>query len=72
MRPWRCTSQTECYDNLDVDNQFPWHLRCLMITTKSTYSNCIRIGPDSSRTTSKYGKISMIIYLLENRSSFQS
>ncbi|MBA0876437.1 hypothetical protein Goshw_028623 [Gossypium schwendimanii] len=44
MRPWRCTSQTECYGNLDVDNRFPWHLRCLMITTKSTYGNCIRNG----------------------------
>ncbi|MBA0636431.1 hypothetical protein Godav_029104, partial [Gossypium davidsonii] len=37
MRPWRCTSQTEYYGNLDIDNRFPWHLRCLMISTKSTY-----------------------------------
>ncbi|MBA0669705.1 hypothetical protein Goklo_029097 [Gossypium klotzschianum] len=26
MRPWRCTSQTEYYGNLDIDNRFPWHL----------------------------------------------
>ncbi|MBA0669702.1 hypothetical protein Goklo_029097 [Gossypium klotzschianum] len=51
MRPWRCTSQTEYYGNLDIDNRFPWHL---------------------SRTTSKCGKIGMIIYLLKNRSSFWS
>ncbi|MFQ6626382.1 hypothetical protein Gotur_004962 [Gossypium turneri] len=24
MRPWRCTSQTEYYDNLDSDNQSPF------------------------------------------------
>ncbi|MBA0669973.1 hypothetical protein Goklo_007386 [Gossypium klotzschianum] len=23
MRPWRCTSQTEYYDNLDSNNRFP-------------------------------------------------
>ncbi|MBA0876880.1 hypothetical protein Goshw_028319 [Gossypium schwendimanii] len=45
MQPWRCTSQTECYSNLDVDNRFSWHLR------------------DSGPTTSKCGKIGMIIYL---------
>ncbi|MBA0872369.1 hypothetical protein Goshw_012443 [Gossypium schwendimanii] len=44
MRPWRCTSQTEYYGNLDFDNRFLWHLRCLMIITKSTYNNCIQIG----------------------------
>ncbi|MBA0875521.1 hypothetical protein Goshw_022572 [Gossypium schwendimanii] len=43
-----------------------------MIITKSTYSNCIRIGRDSGPTTSKYGKIGMIIYLFWNRSSFRS
>ncbi|MBA0876879.1 hypothetical protein Goshw_028319 [Gossypium schwendimanii] len=63
MQPWRCTSQTECYSNLDVDNRFSWHLRCFMITTKLTYGNCIRIGRDSGPTTSKCGKIGMIIYL---------
>ncbi|KAK5839574.1 hypothetical protein PVK06_008377 [Gossypium arboreum] len=40
--------------------------------TKSTYGNCIRIGRDFGHTISKCGKISMIIYLLGNRSSFQS
>ncbi|MBA0620793.1 hypothetical protein Godav_006469 [Gossypium davidsonii] len=72
MRPWRCTSRTEYYGNLDVDNRFPWDLRCLMIITKLTYGNCIRIGRDSSCTTSKCGKIGMIIYLIGNRSSFRS
>ncbi|MBA0669704.1 hypothetical protein Goklo_029097 [Gossypium klotzschianum] len=43
-----------------------------MISTKSTYGNCIRIDRDSGRTTSKCGKIGMIIYLLKNRSSFWS
>ncbi|MBA0669773.1 hypothetical protein Goklo_024632 [Gossypium klotzschianum] len=72
MRPWRYTSQTEYYGNLDSDNRFPWHLRCLMIITKLTYGNCIWIGRDSSHTTSKCGKIGMIINLLGNQSSFQS
>ncbi|MBA0877459.1 hypothetical protein Goshw_013284, partial [Gossypium schwendimanii] len=35
----------------------PWHLRCLMISIKSTYGNCIRIGRDSGPTTSKCRKI---------------
>ncbi|MBA0631738.1 hypothetical protein Godav_000582 [Gossypium davidsonii] len=43
-----------------------------MIITKSTYGNCIRIGRDSGHTTSRCGKIGMTIYLLRNRSSFQS
>ncbi|MBA0627181.1 hypothetical protein Godav_004726 [Gossypium davidsonii] len=62
----------EYYGNLDSGNQFPCHLRCWMIITKSTYSNCIRIGRDSGHTTSRCGKIGMTIYLLGNRSSFQS
>ncbi|MBA0850864.1 hypothetical protein Goshw_008399, partial [Gossypium schwendimanii] len=33
----RCTRRIECYDNLDSENQFPWHLRCLMECTKSAY-----------------------------------
>ncbi|MBA0878007.1 hypothetical protein Goshw_030191 [Gossypium schwendimanii] len=72
MRPWKYTSQIEYYGNLDFNNQFPWDLRCLMIITKSTYDNCIRIGRDSGRTTSKYRKIGMIIYLIGNQSSFWS
>ncbi|MBA0636997.1 hypothetical protein Godav_025140 [Gossypium davidsonii] len=43
-----------------------------MIITKSTYGNCIRIDRDSGHATSKCRKIGMIIYLLENRSLFQS
>ncbi|MBA0876204.1 hypothetical protein Goshw_021163 [Gossypium schwendimanii] len=43
-----------------------------MIITKLTYGNGIRIGRDSGHTTSKYGNIGMIIYLLGNRSSFLS
>ncbi|MBA0614795.1 hypothetical protein Godav_015038 [Gossypium davidsonii] len=43
-----------------------------MVITELTYGNCIRIGRDSSHTISKRGKIDMIIYLLGNRSSFQS
>ncbi|MBA0635404.1 hypothetical protein Godav_029559 [Gossypium davidsonii] len=43
-----------------------------MTITKSTYGNCIRIGRDFGHTTSKYRKIGMTIYLLGNRSSFQS
>ncbi|KAG8489390.1 hypothetical protein CXB51_017473 [Gossypium anomalum] len=65
------TSQIEYCGNLDSDNRFPWHPRCLMRSTKSTYDNCIRIGLNSGHTISKCGKISMI-YLLGNRSSFQS
>ncbi|MBA0729454.1 hypothetical protein Golax_004577 [Gossypium laxum] len=72
MRPWRCTSWTEYYGNLDSDNQSPWHLKCWMIITKLTYGNCIWIGRDSGHITSKCGKIGMIIYLLGNRSSFLS
>ncbi|MBA0872793.1 hypothetical protein Goshw_020907 [Gossypium schwendimanii] len=72
MLSWRCTSQIEYYGNLDSNNRFPWHLKCWMIITESTYGNCIRIGRDLGHTISKYGKISMIIYLLKNRSSFQS
>ncbi|MBA0792508.1 hypothetical protein Gohar_017001, partial [Gossypium harknessii] len=43
-----------------------------MMSTKLTYDKRIRIGRNSSRNISKFGKISMIIYLLANRSSFQS
>ncbi|MFQ6621748.1 hypothetical protein Gotur_001843 [Gossypium turneri] len=60
------------YSNLDSDNRFPCHLRCWMIIKELTYGNYIRIGRDSGHTISKCGKIGMIIYLLENRSSFQS
>ncbi|MBA0878938.1 hypothetical protein Goshw_007943 [Gossypium schwendimanii] len=66
MRPWRCTSRIEYYGNLDSDNQSPWHLRCWMIITKSTYGNYIRIGRDSGHTISKCKKIGIIIYLLGN------
>ncbi|MBA0875826.1 hypothetical protein Goshw_002816 [Gossypium schwendimanii] len=45
---------------------------CWMIITKLTYDNCIWIGQDSGHTTFKCRKIGMIIYLLGNRSSFQS
>ncbi|MBA0818262.1 hypothetical protein Gohar_028368 [Gossypium harknessii] len=37
MRPWRCTSRTEYYDNLDSDNRFPWNL-------SHTTSICEKIG----------------------------
>ncbi|KAG8501017.1 hypothetical protein CXB51_003085 [Gossypium anomalum] len=40
----RCTKQIECCSNLDSDNRFSRHLRCLMMSTKSTYGNRIRIG----------------------------
>ncbi|MBA0760165.1 hypothetical protein Gotri_022928 [Gossypium trilobum] len=43
-----------------------------MMSTKSTYGNQIQIGRYSSRNISKFRKIDMIIYLLANRSSFQS
>ncbi|MBA0818411.1 hypothetical protein Gohar_025510 [Gossypium harknessii] len=43
-----------------------------MMSTKLTYGNRIRIGWYSSRNISKFEKIGMIIYLLVNRSSFQS
>ncbi|KAG8472875.1 hypothetical protein CXB51_034838 [Gossypium anomalum] len=55
-----------------LQNPNAWHVKCWMIITKSTYGNCIRIGRDSGHTISKCGKIGMIIYLLGNRSSFQS
>ncbi|KAG8472751.1 hypothetical protein CXB51_034638 [Gossypium anomalum] len=45
---------------------------CLMMSTKSTYGNRILIGRDTGHTISKCEKIGMIIYLLGNRSSFQS
>ncbi|MBA0749339.1 hypothetical protein Gogos_003284 [Gossypium gossypioides] len=35
----RCTRRIECYDNLDSDNQFSRHLRCLIKSTKLTYGN---------------------------------
>ncbi|MBA0636391.1 hypothetical protein Godav_025076 [Gossypium davidsonii] len=72
MQPWRCTSQTEYYGNLNSNNRSPWHLRCWIIITKLTFGNCIRIGRDSGHTTSKREKIGIIIYLLENRSLFLS
>ncbi|MBA0877442.1 hypothetical protein Goshw_004816 [Gossypium schwendimanii] len=62
----RCTRQIECYGNLDSDNRLLWHLKCSMMSTKSTYGNQIQIGRYSSRNISKFGKISMIIYLLAN------
>ncbi|MBA0664882.1 hypothetical protein Goklo_004825 [Gossypium klotzschianum] len=37
----RCIRWIECYDNLDFNNRFLWHLRCSMISTKSTYGNRI-------------------------------
>ncbi|MBA0784706.1 hypothetical protein Gotri_024996 [Gossypium trilobum] len=43
-----------------------------MMSTKLTYGKRIRIGWHSSQNISKFGKICMIIYLLVNRSSFQS
>ncbi|MBA0769620.1 hypothetical protein Gotri_018330 [Gossypium trilobum] len=72
MLPWRCIRRIECYDNLDFDNRFLWHLRSSMMSTKSTYGNRIQIGRYSDRNISKYGKINLIIYLLGNRSLFQS
>ncbi|MBA0665711.1 hypothetical protein Goklo_002195 [Gossypium klotzschianum] len=68
----RCTRWIECCGNLDFDNRFPRHLRCSMMSTKLTYGKRIRIGRYSSRNISKFGKIDMIIYLLENRSPFQT
>ncbi|KAG8483657.1 hypothetical protein CXB51_022515 [Gossypium anomalum] len=72
MLSWRYTSQIEYYGNLAFDNQFPWHLRCSMMSTKWTYGNCIRIGRDCTQHISKYGRIGMIIYVFGNRSSFLS
>ncbi|MBA0817808.1 hypothetical protein Gohar_021465 [Gossypium harknessii] len=43
-----------------------------MMSTKLTYGKRILIGRYSSRNISKFGKIGMIIYLLANRSPFQS
>ncbi|MBA0778009.1 hypothetical protein Gotri_005945 [Gossypium trilobum] len=43
-----------------------------MKSTKSSYGDRICIGRYSSWIISKCGKNSMIIYLLTNRSSFQS
>ncbi|MBA0706411.1 hypothetical protein Golax_018521 [Gossypium laxum] len=68
----RCTRRIECCGNLDSNNRFSLHLRCSMMSTKSTYDNQIQIGWYSSRNISKCRKIDMIIYLLANRSSFQS
>ncbi|MBA0797990.1 hypothetical protein Gohar_008630 [Gossypium harknessii] len=53
--------------------RFPF-LRPLVLDNEheSTYDNRICIGRYSSRNISKFGKIDMIIYLLMNRSSFQS
>ncbi|MBA0775617.1 hypothetical protein Gotri_010736 [Gossypium trilobum] len=72
MLPWRCNRRIECCSNLNFDNRFLWHLRCSMMSTKLTYSNRIRICQYFGRNILKYGKIGMIIYLLGNRSSFQS
>ncbi|MFQ6633848.1 hypothetical protein Gotur_012392 [Gossypium turneri] len=68
----RYTRLIECCSNLDSNNRFSRHLRCLMMSTKSTYEKRIRIGRHSSRNISKFDKTGMIIYLLPNRSSFQS
>ncbi|MFQ6642976.1 hypothetical protein Gotur_018048 [Gossypium turneri] len=68
----RCTGRIECCDNLDSDNKFLRHLKCSIKSTKSTYDKRIRIDWYSSRNISKFGKICMIIYLLEDRSSSQS
>ncbi|KAG8475430.1 hypothetical protein CXB51_032261 [Gossypium anomalum] len=43
-----------------LQNPNAWHVkhpRCLMMSTKSTYGNCIRIGRDTGHTISKCGKI---------------
>ncbi|KAH1122394.1 hypothetical protein J1N35_005554 [Gossypium stocksii] len=56
MLPWRYTRQIEYCDNLDSGNQFPWNLRCSMMSTKSTYDNCIRIGRDTGHTISNVGR----------------
>ncbi|MBA0671628.1 hypothetical protein Goklo_024677 [Gossypium klotzschianum] len=45
---------------------------CSMMSTKLTYGNRISIGRYSSLNISKCEKISMIIYLFTNLSSFQS
>ncbi|MFQ6660534.1 hypothetical protein Gotur_029016 [Gossypium turneri] len=54
-----------------------WHVKVSLVNfaivemhQESTYGNCIWIGEDSGHTISKCRKIGMIIYLLENRSSF--
>ncbi|KAG8479035.1 hypothetical protein CXB51_029933 [Gossypium anomalum] len=62
----RCTRQIECCDNSNFDNRFPWHLMCLMKSTKSTYGGRICIGRSSTRNISKCGKIGMKTYLLAN------
>ncbi|MBA0788927.1 hypothetical protein Gotri_025908 [Gossypium trilobum] len=56
MLPWRYTRRIECCGNLDFDNRFSWHLRCLMMSTKLTYSNQIQIGRYSGRNISKCEK----------------
>ncbi|MFQ6646378.1 hypothetical protein Gotur_018866 [Gossypium turneri] len=33
----RCTRRIECCGNLNSDNRFSRHLRCSMMSTKSTY-----------------------------------
>ncbi|KAH1056660.1 hypothetical protein J1N35_034725 [Gossypium stocksii] len=53
----RSDVEIEYYDNLDFDNRFPWRPRCSMMSTKSTYGNCIRIARDTGHTISKCGKI---------------
>ncbi|MBA0879646.1 hypothetical protein Goshw_020609 [Gossypium schwendimanii] len=68
----RCTRRIECCGNLDSTNRFLRYLRCSIKSTKLTYGKRIRIDWYFSRNISKFGKISMIIYLLTNRSSFQS
>ncbi|MBA0809437.1 hypothetical protein Gohar_025088 [Gossypium harknessii] len=42
------------------------------MSTKLTYGNLIRIDWYFYRNISKFEKIGMIVYLLANRSSFQS
>ncbi|KAH1106288.1 hypothetical protein J1N35_010056, partial [Gossypium stocksii] len=36
-----------------------FRFRCLMMSTKSTYGNCIRVGRDTGHTISKCGKIEL-------------
>ncbi|KAG8492868.1 hypothetical protein CXB51_010187 [Gossypium anomalum] len=63
----RYTRWIECCGNSDSDNRFSWHLRCSMMSTKSTYDDRIRIGRSSTQNISKCGKIDLwqAIFALE-------
>ncbi|KAH1107559.1 hypothetical protein J1N35_011327 [Gossypium stocksii] len=52
--------------HLDSDNLFLSHLKCSMMSTKSTYGSFIRIDRDSGQHISKCGTIGMITYLFGN------